>query len=270
MIRLLFAVIFFLGLAPAAGAVELAGRFEQGGMVIGHTDPQAKVTLDNVPLRVGPKGVFVFGFGRDAGPQATLSVTLADGQSEARDISVAQRQYDIQRIDGLPEDMVTPPPEVLARIEHEGELIAAARGTDSDMTWFAKGFIWPARGRVTGVYGSQRILNGEPKRPHFGLDVAGPVGRKIRAPAAGIVVLAERALYYTGGTVMIDHGHGIISVLMHMKSVKVKVGQKVKRGERIGTMGATGRASGPHVDWRVTWFGAYLDPQFLVKGKPND
>lgn len=268
--KFMLGFILLAGLASPAGAVELDGRFEQGGMVIGYTEPGAKVTLDATPVRVGPDGLFVFGFDRDAPPQSTLTVMLPGGEKETRDIAVEQRHYDIQRIDGLPQAMVTPPPELLARIEREAAMISKVRDHDGKGEWFAKGFIWPAKGRMTGVYGSQRILNGEPKRPHFGLDVAAPVGTPIHAPAAGVVVLARRALYYTGGTVMIDHGHGIISVLMHMHSVKVRLGQKVKQGALIGTIGATGRASGPHVDWRVNWFHVYLDPQFLVKGAPDE
>lgn len=265
-----FAATLFLSQATFAAAVELEGDFRQGGMIIGHTEPGARVTLDGKPLRVTDQGLFVFGFDRDASPKARLEVTAPSGSVQRRDLDVEARQYDIQRIDGLPDEMVTPPPEAAARIEREAAQINDARRGDSDAIWFSKGFIWPAKGRVSGVYGSQRILNGIPKRPHFGLDVAAPVGTLVMAPAAGVVTLAAPDFYYTGGTVMIDHGFGVTSILMHMYSVDVKVGQQVVQGARVGTVGATGRASGPHVDWRVNWFNIYLDPQLLVKGLPNE
>lgn len=264
------AVALFLSQPALADAVELEGNFKQGGMIIGHTEPGARVTLDGKPLRVTDQGLFVFGFDRDAQPEARLEVTLPSGCFQSRNLGVEPRLYDIQRIDGLPDEMVTPPPEALARIEQEAARIDDARRGDSDAIWFSKGFIWPAKGRVSGVYGSQRILNGIAKRPHFGLDVAAPVGTPVVAPAAGTVTLAEPDLYYTGGTVMIDHGLGITSILMHMYSVDVKIGQQVAQGARIGAVGATGRASGPHVDWRVNWFKLYLDPQLLIKGLPDE
>jgi murein DD-endopeptidase MepM/ murein hydrolase activator NlpD len=252
-------------LAGGARALEMTGRFIQGGMVIGHTLAGAKVTLDGAPVRVGEDGIFVFGFGRDEAPHASLEVILPDGRRDGAVLDIEQRQYDVQHVDGLAPEMVTPPASVLDRIAREAKRIGDVRATDSDGEAFLAGFMWPAKGRVSGVYGSQRILNGEPKRPHFGLDVAGPVGTPVYAPAAGVVALAEPDLYYTGGTVMIDHGHGITSVLMHMHSLNVRQGDKVRQGDPVGTIGATGRASGPHVDWRVNWFSTYLDPQFLVK-----
>ncbi len=257
------------GTAAAAPDVVLDGPLVQGGLVQGRVSPGAQVSLDGRALRVSPGGCFVFGFGRDAPPKAVLEVVAPDGERLRRVLSVGRREYRIERIDGLPEKMVTPPPEQLERIKRENAEIAAARARDTDAEWFAAGFTWPVIGPITGVYGSQRVLNGKPRRPHFGVDVAPGAGVPVRAPAPGIVALAEPDLYYSGGTVIIDHGHGVSSLMMHMASVDVVVGQRVRRGDRIGTVGATGRASGPHLDWRLNWFEVRLDPQLVAGPMPD-
>ena len=189
-------------------------------------------------------------------------------QSRTRTFEIAKRSYNIQRIDGLPPNMVTPSEKELVRIRKENAKIGAVRKVDRPEPLFESGFVWPAKGRISGVYGSQRILNGEPRRPHFGVDVAAPVGTPITAPADGIVVLAEDDLYYTGGTVILDHGHGLTSAFLHMKDVTVQVGQHLAQGGMIGTLGATGRATGPHLDWRMNWFNQRVDPALLVPPMP--
>lgn len=262
----LFCLIFLFPFTALAGeALKLEGDFAQGGMVRGTTLPGAEVSLDGRDVFVDRWGRFVFGFGRDAAADARLHVRLPTGETEVRDLSVAPRAYRIERIDGLPPKMVTPPKDVLDRIRRENALIGAVRERNTNAAWFWDGFVRPAEGRYSGVYGSQRVLNGKPRRPHFGLDIAGPTGSPVVAPAAGIVALAETDLYYTGGTVMIDHGQGITSVLMHLHTVEVKDGQRVEAGDRIGSMGATGRATGPHLDWRVNWFEVRLDPGLLLE-----
>jgi murein DD-endopeptidase MepM/ murein hydrolase activator NlpD len=160
--------------------------------------------------------------------------------------------------------MVTPPKKVLERIRRENRMIKKVRAVDSATPHFLKGWIWPSKGRISGVYGSQRVLNGKPRRPHFGVDVAAPVGTPVVAPSDGVVTLVEKDLYYTGGTIIIDHGHGLSSAFLHMNDVTVKKGQAVKQGDRIGTIGKTGRATGPHLDWRINLFDARIDPQLLV------
>lgn len=265
MIRYVLLALLLLAARPAAAVtLEMNGAFTQGGIVMGRTDPGATLTLDGRPVRVGAEGVFVLGFGREAAPKAELVVRGPDGSKERRTLEIAKREYRIQRIDGLPQRYVQPPADVLARIEREREQIKKAREIDTDRAYFAEGFIWPAKGRISGVYGSQRILNGVPKWPHFGVDVAAPVGTPVVAPAGGIVRLAEKDLYYTGGTVILDHGHGLTSAFLHMQDVNVKVGQELKRGEPIGTIGATGRATGPHLDWRINWFDVRVDAAVLV------
>jgi murein DD-endopeptidase MepM/ murein hydrolase activator NlpD len=272
MIRLLAAALAVALLAPtaAAGELRLAGPLVQGGMVRGQAPPGSEVRLDGRELRLSKDGRFVFGFGRDHAPEAKLEVRYPNGTHEHRRLAVERRRYDIQRIDGLPPNMVTPSAEELARIRREGALITAVRQRDTPETWFAQTFAWPAKGRVSGVYGSQRILNGEPRRPHFGLDIAAPPGTPVVAPARGTVALAEADLYFTGGTVMLDHGHGITSVFSHLSRLAVAVGDEVVQGQQIGAIGATGRATGPHLDWRVNWFGERLDPALLLGPMPGE
>jgi murein DD-endopeptidase MepM/ murein hydrolase activator NlpD len=249
--------------------VQLTGDFMQGGMVRGMTQVGAKITLYGKSVRVSDDGKFVFGFGRDATGEATLEVELPGGETETRALKISAREYRVERIDGLPSKMVTPPPEVLKRIRRENKKIAQVRKLDTPETWYAATFQWPASGRISGVYGSQRILNGEARRPHFGVDVAAPVGTPVYAPAGGNVALAENDLYYTGGTVMINHGHGITSLFSHLSAVDAKVGTEVAAGDLIGRIGATGRATGAHLDWRVNWFGERLDPELLVGPMPD-
>jgi hypothetical protein len=270
MIRRAFAVLALALIAATAlaGELRLEGPLTQGGMVLGQAPPGSRVSLDGAPVRLSAEGRFVIGFGRDHGPKARLEVRFPDGTHEHRPLAIAQRRYEIERVDGLPPNTVSPSADELARIRREGALIAAVRRRDTPAPWFAAPFAWPARGRVSGVYGSQRVLNGEPRRPHYGLDVAAPPGTPVTAPAAGIVALVEPDLFYTGGTVMLDHGHGLISVYSHMASVSVKVGQTLRRGEILGTLGGTGRATGPHLDWRLNWFKQRLDPALLVGPMP--
>lgn len=238
-------------------------------MVVGRTEPGATVTFADRTLRVAPDGTFVLGFHRDDPANMALSVEFADGRTEERVLSVAVREYNIQRIDGLPPKKVTPPPERLARIKREAALVRAARERDTDQTWFAGTWIWPVEGRISGVYGSQRVLNGQPRQPHYGIDIAAPEGRPFVAPADGVVSLVHDDMYFSGGTVMLDHGHGVQSTFLHAQTIAVAEGDFVRRGEVIGTVGATGRATGAHLDWRVNWFDKRLDAALLVPPMPE-
>ncbi|MEQ8814639.1 MAG: M23 family metallopeptidase [Thalassobaculum sp.] len=268
--RILALLLALLAFVPMARAeTRLDGTLTQGGLVIGRTDPGSTVVLDDRRVRVGPDGVFVLGFHRDAPATAELTVTEPGGKVERRSLAIAPREFAIQRIDGLPPKMVTPPPEVLERIRRENAEIAALREVDRPEPMFRTGFVWPAIGRISGVYGSQRILNGEPKQPHYGVDIAAPVGTPIRAPADGVVVLAADDLYYTGGTVILDHGHGLSSAFLHLSAVTVKVGDRLRQSDVLGKLGATGRATGPHLDWRMNWFKSRIDPQLLVPPMPG-
>jgi len=270
--RLFVFLLLLIAATPALAKeslVEFAGEVRQSALIVARTQPGAKVALDGKPLRVSPDGHFVFGFGRDHGASATLAVETTDGRSETRLLEVARRDYLIQRIDNLPPAMVTPPPETLERIRREQALLSATRRLDTPNTWFAEGFRWPVIGPISGVFGSQRILNGQPRAPHLGVDVAAPTGTPIVAPATGTVLLAEPDFYYTGGTIVLDHGHGVTSIYMHMSKLLVRLRQQVQAGEVIGEVGATGRVTGPHLHWGLYWFDRSVDAQPLAGEMPK-
>jgi len=258
--------------APAAGQspqrLLMTGKVTQGGLIFAKAQPGTRASLDGRALRMTADGRFVFGFGRDHGKGAALVLAHADGTRETRDLQIAQRQYDIQRITGLPPRMVEPDPKDLERIKADGEAIAKARQRDSAETGWSTEWIWPVVGRISGVYGSQRILNGQPRRPHFGVDVAMPTGTPIAAPADGIVSLADPDMYFTGGTIIIDHGHGVGSLYAHLSSVDVQPEQRLRKGDRIGRIGATGRVTGPHLHWGMTWYTTQIDPALVVPPMP--
>ncbi len=260
-------VVLAFWLAPiAAHAVELTGKFAQGGLVLGTTVPGATVTLDGRAVPVSPEGRFVFGFGRDA-TEAVLTVTLPDGTREENRLTIEKRSYDVQRVDGVPQNTVTPDPDELARIKREAEAVRALRGVASAENFFTQPMIWPATGPISGVYGSQRILNGEPRAPHMGVDVAAPAGSPIVAAAYGVVRMAE-TLFLTGNTILIDHGYGLETSYAHLSRLDVKAGQRVRQGEQIGLLGATGPVTGPHLHWGMEWFEVRLDPQLVVGPMP--
>jgi murein DD-endopeptidase MepM/ murein hydrolase activator NlpD len=247
----------------AADDVQMQGEETQGGLFVG-TAPGASVTFNGKPLQLGSKGEFVFGFDRDGKAGDKLVATWPDGRHFEKVFKPRLRKYDIQKVNGVPGNTVNPDPADLKRIERDNIVVAKARAARSDRTDFAAGFHWPLLGRISGVFGSQRIYNGEPRQPHYGVDVAAPVGTLVRAPAAGSVTLAENDLFFSGGTLMIDHGHGLSSTFLHLSAILVKVGQEVKPGDVIARVGATGRATGPHLDWRMNWHERRVDPQLLV------
>lgn len=248
---------------------SLTGVYSQGGLVFGQSEPGAKVRLDGDDVMVGANGEFIFGFGRDSASTSLLVVTLPDGVVERHAIEVADRVFPVQRIDGLDQSKVSGfTEEQLAKIGVDSAKKKDARQTTQNQADWSAGFIWPATGRISGVFGSQRILNGEPKRPHSGVDVAAPAGTPIRAPAAGIVTLAEADMYFEGGLVLVDHGHWLESAFLHMSRIDVTPGQRVKKGDILGAVGATGRVTGPHLHWSMKWVGRLLDPELTVPEMP--
>ena len=245
-------------------AIEFTGKFTQGHFILGKTDPGSKIIIDKKEIKVSNDGYFVFGIGKDRKIDITITEKV-DGNINKIVKKILKREYKIQRIDGLPKKKVTPPEEFYARIKKENKLIGIARDIDSDLPFFKDKFIIPVDNAIiTGVYGSQRILNGIPKWPHYGLDFAQKKGTPVKAMNNGIVTLSEDDLYYTGGTIIFDHGHGVSTLYMHMDKIFVKVGDHVKKGDIVGTVGATGRATGPHLDIRLNWFGIRLDPATVL------
>ena len=250
----------------ASPILLISGKPQQGGAVIGRTRPRATIVLDGETVgQASARGLFIVGFDRDAGPEARLVVNSPDGSAEHR-LQVAPGEFDIQRIDGLAQDQVTPQGEaLLARIAAEAERKAVGFASRVDGDWFSDGFDMPLQAtRVSGRFGGQRILNGVPSRPHYGADLAAPTGTPVVSPAPGVVSFAETGLHYEGGLIMIDHGQGLISAYLHLSRVDVAAGQTLTRGQLIGAVGAEGRATGPHLCWRLKWRARNLDPTLLV------
>ena len=259
----------FLFCAVAAQAKDLPfkvlkGDWVQGGLVIAQAAPGTELSLDEQVVPVTDAGLFSLGFDRDAPKVMTLTITQPGGQQTQQQLSIQPRQYNIQRIEGISKAIMSPSEQDLIRIREEAGQVWRARAGIRARNDFAGEFVWPLTGPVTGVYGSQRVYNGVPKRPHYGVDVAAPTGTPLSTPAPGVVTLAHQDMFYSGGTIIIDHGYGVSSTLMHLSKVLVKVGDEVKPGDIIAEVGATGRATGPHLDWRMNWHQSRIDPQLLV------
>lgn len=273
-IWLVAALVLLVALAAPAkaldidGAKTLSGNAVEGGLIIARTDPVNQIMLDDDAIEIGANGVFVIGFHRDSDAPVTLRIIAPDGSVKTSLLSPRQRDYSIQRIDGLKSTMVTPPAGVLARIKTDGEAVRTARQRQAPLGDFWRGFDWPAFGWISGIYGSQRILNGQPRQPHYGIDIAAPTGTPVYAPASGLVTLVKD-LYFSGWTVVLAHGLGVNSSFLHLDRVDVDTGIMVERGGLIGTIGATGRATGPHLDWRIDWQGRRIDPGLLVDAMPD-
>jgi murein DD-endopeptidase MepM/ murein hydrolase activator NlpD len=278
--RLLLAAAPALALAPRAFAQDtldpiplaLAGKPVQSGYLVGRTAPNAALTLDDEDIgAASADGLFVIGFDRDAGSRCAIAVQTGNGDVDRR-LAVAPIEYDVQKIDGLPQDQVTPTdPALLARIAAEAKRKAVGFASNIDATYFKDGFVLPlpeGSFRQSARFGGQRILNGVPERPHYGSDLAAPIGTPVSAPADGLVSFAETGLHYEGALILIDHGQGLISAYLHLSKVGVTAGQAVKRGQLIGAVGKEGRATGPHLCWRMKWRGRNLDPMQMV-GKPQ-
>ena len=239
----------------------------QGGVLALQLAESDKAWFNDEPLFIGAGGRAIIALHRDD-TEAVLRIISADGEETVKSFAVQRRDYRIERIDGLPPAKVTAPrdPEVTARIRAEARAIRKARERLDDRQDFLSGFIWPVKGRISGVYGSQRVLNGEPKTPHYGVDVAVPTGTKVVAPADGIIIYTNPDMYYSGGTLVIDHGHGLSSAFLHLSKIDVAVGDRVKQGQYVARVGSTGRSTGPHLDWRMNLgTSTRIDPQLLVQ-----
>ena len=263
---LITGLFFQVLLSTQANAYEVnfIGNPTQGGLVIGQVTPGIKVIFKENAIRVSERGYFLLGFGRDEPSVAHYTLEFPDGTRELKSIEVSQRQYKEEVITGLASNKVEPSQSELDRITREQKFFDNARVIDAARDDFLQTFIWPVKGRISGVYGSRRILNGKPKRPHYGLDIAVPEGTQIKAPADGIVTINQPDLFYTGVTVMLDHGHGLSTLYIHMSQSNVELGQKVQQGQVIGKVGKTGRATGPHLHWGMSLFNTRLDPRLML------
>lgn len=271
--RVLLVAFLWLGLMNSALAAlnieQWHGQWKQGGLIWGYLEPGTALKVDGEAVDRGADGLFVFGFGRDAAAEVELTLWRGDAPLATAVVDVAPQEYRIQRVEGVPQRTVTPSEEHLARIRREAALVSAARADSLPDGLFVEPFIWPTQGPITGVFGSQRVYNGVPGRPHYGVDVGVPKGTPVVAPAQGVVTLAENDLFYSGGTIIIDHGMGVSSTMLHLSKVDVSVGQRVTQGDKIGEVGATGRATGPHLDWRMNWRKTRIDPYLIVGPMPS-
>ena len=256
-------LVFIIFISPV-NAIEFQGKFLQGHYILGKTNPKAKILVGKKEVKVSKDGFFVFGIDRDQKYDLTFT-KIINGRKLITTKRVLKRKYNIQRIDGLAESKVTPPENVYKRIKKENNAIGEARAINSDLQFFKEKFIMPVEGIISGVYGSQRILNGKPRWPHYGIDIAAKLGTMVKSSGTGIVTLAEDDLYYTGGTIIMDHGHGISTIYSHLENILVSVGDKINKGDIIGTVGSTGRSTGPHLDFRINWFQTRLDPMSVLK-----
>ncbi|MGB0895261.1 MAG: M23 family metallopeptidase [Parashewanella sp.] len=265
---LFISLISFHCLAVSANAntnvIRFDGKFVQGALIRATVPANSQVKLNDKDLRVSKTGQFVFGFGRDAKTKHKLEVIYPNGLTEVKWLNVKPRQYKIDRVNGISKRIMQPNPENIARAKKDGNQVRSARNQFSTQSAVFSQFIWPVTGRISGVYGSQRVYNGKPGRPHFGVDVARITGTPIVAPADGIVSLAVPDMFYSGGTLIIDHGFGVSSSMLHLSKLYVKKGQHIKQGQEIAEIGATGRVTGAHLDWRLNWFQARLDPTSIV------
>lgn len=250
--------------APARSTV-LPSSVQQGALVIGRTHPAAVVEYDGRRLRVSPNGLFVLGVDRDATGPLVVAVKSPGGSVVPHRIEVTARDWPIERVNGAPPKTVNPPPQIAERIAREQALIVASRKRDDAREDFAQPFVWPVRGRISGRFGNQRIYDGTPKSPHGGMDIAAPTGTPVKAPAGGIVIFAANDLYLTGGTLLIDHGAGVSSNFLHLSRIDVKVGDRVEQGQIVAAVGATGRATGPHLHWGMHCNGVRIDPLLVLE-----
>lgn len=233
-------------------------------MLVGTTDPGASIQYGGRSLRVSPNGRFVFAVGRDSAGTVTVTVNEPVAGKKQYVVKILPRDWPIETINGVPPATVNPPPEIAARIAREQSSVAAVRTRDDAREDFAQPFLWPVQGRISGRFGNQRIYNGTPKSPHSGMDIAAANGTAVKAPAAGIVTFASPSLYLTGGTVVIDHGAGVSSNFLHLSRIDVKVGDRVEQGHVFAAVGATGRATGPHLHWGMNWFDVRIDPLLVL------
>jgi len=263
----LLAALLFASPALALD-ITLGGKIEQGGLVIGAVPPGSTVIFADRSVPVAADGSFLLGLDRDAPARAEIAVTAPSGERETRALTIAPRNWKIDRVNGVPQNLVTPDPETAARIAEDSKLLRAARAKLEMESFYRGGFARPATGRISGVFGSQRVLNGVPGSFHAGLDIAAPTGTPVKAAADGVVTLAHPDMVLSGQTVLINHGYGLQTSYIHMSRIDVADGQRVKRGEVIGAIGATGRVTGPHLHFSAMWFDTRLDPETLLALMP--
>ncbi|MDR5894581.1 M23 family metallopeptidase [Larsenimonas suaedae] len=266
-VALLALTALMFGRSPSVAAADIVfpEAVPQGAMVIGKVPPDSRVHIAGRQVHVTDYGTVVFGVGRDASAPEQIEITRPDGTVTHASVGVTPRDWPISRVDGVPAKTVSPPKELSERIAREQQRVSAARTRNDDRIGFTERFIQPVEGRISGRFGRQRIYNGTPGAPHSGMDIAAPEGTPIKAPASGVITFADPNLYLTGGTVLLDHGFGISSNFLHLSRLNVAVGDHVEQGQIIGRVGSTGRATGPHLHWGMSWFSTRIDPQLVLE-----
>lgn len=254
-----------LDVATPDERVSFPASISQGAMVLGKVPPGSRVEYGTRVLRTTAWGTVVFGIGRDETGPINVRVVTPSGQARLVTLTVTPRDWPVEQVNGVPPKTVKPPPDIAERIRMEQARVTAARLRDDDRADFAQIFIWPVQGRISGRFGNARVYNGQPGSGHSGMDIAAPNGTPIKAPAAGVVTFAEPNLYLTGGTVLLDHGFGISSNFLHLSRIDVKPGDRVEQGQILGAVGATGRATGPHLHWGMNWFDVRIDPLLVLE-----
>jgi murein DD-endopeptidase MepM/ murein hydrolase activator NlpD len=267
--RIILILPFALFFAAELHAISFEGEFIQGGLLIGQVQEGQTVSYQGKSIKLTTNNQFLLGLGRNAPAATNITINSQDQDPETITLEISPRQYNIQKIEGVPGKTVTPPASDLQRIKQDASMVREARKLVSNKQDFLKGFVKPANGPITGVYGSQRFYNGVPKSPHYGIDYAAPTGTPVIAPADGVITFAHNDLFYSGGTLVIDHGHGLSSTFLHLSEILVKPDQQVTLGMEIAKIGATGRATGPHLDWRMNWLDQRIDPDLVLKVLPS-
>ena len=258
-------ILFLLFQSNFLNAFELNGEIIQGALIVGKEQADKSIYVNNQKIKLSKNGIFVFGINYNQVGNVVIESVDKNNQIISKTYKIKKRQYKIQKVDGLHEKMVTPDQESLELIKKENNLIKNAQLINSDFEFFSSGFSKPVDGVISGVYGSQRILNGKARSPHLGIDIAAPKGTDIKSPADGYVTLAENGFYFTGGSIILDHGHGVSTMYAHLDVILVKKNELIKKGQVIGKVGSTGRATGPHLHFGVNWFDAKIDPELILK-----
>ena len=258
------AALTLLFTVNASAQIQLTGKMEQGALIRAMVEPGTQVYLNGKALKVTPEGAFAFGFSREAELKQELKLVYPDGLTQIKPLSIKTKEYKIDRVNGISKKIMKPDPKAVERSRKDSKQVKAARSQFSEIESFTQDFIWPLTGRISGVYGSQRVYNGKPGNPHYGVDVAAKTGTVVVAPADGVISLSVADMFYSGGTIILDHGYGVSSSFLHLSKLYVKDGEVIKQGQAIAEVGATGRVTGPHLDWRVNWYQMRLDPVTIV------
>lgn len=248
--------------------LQFYGKFEPGNMVIVKGSGIQYAFLNSTELDVADNTTFLFGFDRDEAGEFILKIKFESGKVLLKKFELPGRKYRIQRINNMKKSLVTAPDTEQERIKREREISRTARKTIGDVktAMFEPGIQRPVNGGyISSVFGSQRILNGVPKNAHNGLDIAAPRGTPVYAMTDGVVKLAADTFYYSGNNILIDHGLGLNSFYLHLSKMDVSAGDTVKKGQKIGEIGTTGRSTGPHLHWGVQWYGKRVDPAEILK-----